>query len=124
MELFEEQAPVAQAPVAQAPVAQAPDINAAIDAEVRAMEDRERQAGAAGDVPAVGSQWSDARIGQTAQGIWDNIQNWEGWEGLTTWPDRPSQEQVAEAEGAQLAATTRSGAAFGAQQTNGLLTKI
>ena len=118
MELFEEQDPVAQAPVAQAPVAQAPDINAAIDAEVRAMEDRERQAGAAGDVPAVGSQWSDARIGQTAQGIWDNIQNWEGWEGLTTWPDRPSQEQVAEAEGAQLAATTRSGAAFGAQQTS------
>ena len=133
MELFEEQAPVVAAPAAPvaaapvavaqapaAPVAAAPalDINAAIDAEVRAMEDKKRQAGAAGSVPAVGSELSDARIGQTARGIWDSIQDWSGWEGLTTWPDPLSQEQVDKAEGVQLAAAARGSAAYGAQQTS------
>ena len=95
-------------------------LDAAIAAEEQAIVNERRQAGDDPEsiVPAAGSEWSSSRIGQTAQSLWDNIQGWEGWEELTTWPDRPSQEQVDKAEGAQLAATTRAGPAFQAQQTS------
>jgi len=95
-------------------------LDAAIAAEEQAIVNERRQAGddPASIVPAAGSEWSQANIGQSVQNLWDNIQGWEGFEGLTTWPDRPSQEQVDKAEGAQLAATTRAGPAFGAQQTS------
>ena len=92
----------------------------AIVAKREEITNRRRQAGddPASIVPAAGSEWSSAKIGQTVQSLWDNVRGWEGFEGLTTWPDRPSQEQVDKAEGAQLAATTRAGPAFQAQQTS------
>jgi len=90
------------------------DVEAAIAAEEQRLLFEDRRAGKEG---AAGAEYSDTRIGQTLQNLWDRVPGWTGFwdEQLAEWPDLPSKEEVAKREGEQLAAKTRAGAGYPAQ---------